>query len=105
MNPIIGSMRREREMKELTKKKHPMPDHSLSYITPSRDRRQCNRPIVPELRSIPLTFLDCPDRCDGSSFMIPGGHVCKALKSNDWWSLTYCEINIPDRKCPRGYAP
>jgi len=56
-----------------------------------------NRPYVPELRSIPLTFMDCPKRwdCNPRYYDLASCSAGSALVLCDWRRL--------EGHCPRGF--
>jgi len=61
------------------------------------------RPEVPELRDIPLTFMDCPDRSavkwsDGSI-----AHWCLYETKCTPFDYVYCEGAMKHGTCPRGF--
>lgn len=63
-----------------------------------------SRPITPELRNIPLTFLDCPDR---EEHIVTGVAICKNRNNKPpyFQGFQYCDLLKWDhRSCPRGYA-
>jgi hypothetical protein len=65
-----------------------------------------NRPYQPEERSIPLTFMDCPDRGEGKPVISDRviGHWCNyhgAMFGMD--KYCYCEGAIAHGMCPRGF--
>ena len=66
----------------------------------------------PELRTIPLTFLDCPDRTPrGMNFYCTD--ACSSFEvlirgsprdpNNDGWRKANCEFLIWSGSCPRGF--
>ena len=61
-------------------------------IEATEEERVRHTPYQPELRSIPLTFLDCPDFKQVSVF-----DVC------DYYYGTLCHTMRMKESCPRGY--
>ena len=59
-----------------------------------------NDTYIPELRSIPLTYLDCPDREVVVSIHGVYAEWCNRDDDND----CTCGYNTRMKQCPRGYA-
>ena len=85
MNPHIGDMRRAREMKEFVHKRK----LQLSGAK--------NREVVPELRSIPLTFMDCGEHNEDACRI--ASHVGEKGIYRPMW----CDILLAQGRCPRGF--
>ena len=54
------------------------------------------KPYKPELRSIPLTFMDCPDLADNG--------MCHVIYHNCKRKYGKCECRMKKGICQRGYA-
>jgi hypothetical protein len=87
MNPHIGDMRRAREMKEFVHRRK----LQLSGAK--------NREVIPELRSIPLTFIDCPDRKDIGYAIGPTVYGCYHFRDR----ISSCNATRTCNLCPRGF--
>jgi hypothetical protein len=92
MNPHIGDMRRAREMKEFVHKRK----LQLSGAK--------NREVIPELRSIPLTFLDCPEQYEVAGCVEGTESACGAwLEDGLLLVCEWCVHGINKYPCPRGF--
>lgn len=83
MNPHIGDMRRAREFRDA---------FIANYKNPMK------RKIVPELRSIPLTWLDC-EYFDSPLCRWDGKDPFKYVNLNGW----LCSMLRGNGYCPRGF--